>query len=221
MEKIDKEWLLSQGAIFIEDGIFYIPDFYPPHIVEKIMEEVKVETTWFHQEYNNNFENILVVKNPEVREEVAKIYENFMQWPSFGENKSNWSNFNPQTVLWVRRRGENINGNGMSPHWDGDPSPKYVGKGNGQLRIPNNVKWGGVIYLNDDFNGGEIDYVHLGIKFKPVPGTMIMHVGDDAKYRHGTVDSDNFRYNTIFNMMYGEVNQPEPGEDVHIFKEFS
>jgi hypothetical protein len=216
MNELDIEWVKSQGAQFIEEGIFHIPNFLPADIVKKIMEEVNSETTWFYQEHGHNFENIVVIKNPETVKAIHEIYDAFLKWPSFEDVE----NFEAQTVPWVRRRGVNINGNGMAPHWDGDPSPKYVGKGNGELQVPNRVKWGGVIYLNDNFNGGEIDYVELGIKFKPVPGTMIMHIGDKSKYRHGTVDSDAFRYNLIFNIMYGDVNEPEDGEEVHIFKKF-
>jgi hypothetical protein len=118
-------------------------------------------------------------------------------------------------------KGPGNEGNALEPHWDGDPAPKYVGKGDGQIQVINRVKWGGVIYLNDNYGGGEITYTELGIAYKPVKGDMIMHVGDSAKYRHGTNNADSVRYNLIFNMAYGDENLPEDGEEVYRPKESS
>jgi hypothetical protein len=40
------------------------------------------------------------------------------------------------------------------------------------------IKWGIVIYLNDEYEGGKIDYPDLGIAFKPKVGSMLIHRGD-------------------------------------------
>ena len=121
--------------------------------------------------------------------------------------------------MWIKRRGSHDGAvPSMAAHWDGDPSPKYVGKGNGQMLIPNTVKWASVIYLNDDFEGGELNYEEIGIKFKPMAGALIFHKGDDAKYRHSVDSIVGMRYNLILNYMYGEVNKPEDGEIVFDFE---
>ena len=232
MNQIDKDWLINEyGAQFIEEGIFYIPDFFPSDLVAKILEEVESEVTWVHEENGNRFVNIKVLQNQDTVNEMNKIYNKFVQWPSFGKDFINLKPFaswmgkdtgmEPQQVPWVCRKGPNMpkgpgnEGNALEPHWDGDPAPKYVGKGDGQIQVINRVKWGGVIYLNNNFNGGEIHYTEIDIKFKPVPGTMIMHVGNSAKYRHGTYNADSVRYNLIFNMAYGDENLPEEGENVY------
>lgn len=231
MNQVDKDWLISEyGAKFIEEGIFYISNFFPPDLVSKVLEEAESETTWVHEENGNRFVNIKVLQNQETVNKMNEIYDKFSKWPSFGENYSNLKPFKfgggeirmqTQQVPWVCRKGPNMpkgpgnEGNALEPHWDGDPAPKYVGKGDGQIQIINRVKWGGVIYLNDNFNGGEIHYNEIDITFKPVPGTMIMHIGDSAKYRHGTFDADAVRYNLIFNMAYGDENLPEDGEQVY------
>ncbi len=41
-----------------------------------------------------------------------------------------------------------------------------------------NIKYGVVIYINDDFNGGEICYPKLNLTHKPKSGSLIIHPGD-------------------------------------------
>ena len=40
------------------------------------------------------------------------------------------------------------------------------------------INWGAVIYLNNDYLGGEIYYPQLDIVHKPEPGSMILHAGN-------------------------------------------
>ena len=52
---------------------------------------------------------------------------------------------------------------------------------------PNLTPWrshGGVIYLNDDFEGGEIFYPKLNKEIKPKPGMMVIHPAG-LPYLHG------------------------------------
>jgi predicted 2-oxoglutarate/Fe(II)-dependent dioxygenase YbiX len=44
--------------------------------------------------------------------------------------------------------------------------------------------YGGVVYLNDDFEGGEIYYPNLNIQVKPEPGMLVIHPAD-LKFTHG------------------------------------
>jgi len=77
----------------------------------------------------------------------------------------------PQIVRW--REGDE-----MSPHADNIEQDNIT---------PNASPWrsfGGVIYLNSDFDGGEIYYPNLGITVHPKPGMVILHPAD-IKYTHG------------------------------------
>jgi hypothetical protein len=52
---------------------------------------------------------------------------------------------------------------------------------------PNATPWrshGGVIYLNDDFEGGEIFYPKLDLEIRPNPGMMVIHPAG-LEYLHG------------------------------------
>lgn len=216
----DKDYLLSIGAIFLEENIFYIPNFLTDDILKQIQKEIIEEKYWFFIEEENGreFTDMFIIKDKDTNIKMQEIYTKFSQWPSFGKNYENVKDFQMQDVKWVKKRGDS----GipmMGPHWDGDPGPKYMDpKMMGTMRIPNRVKWASVIYLNDDFEGGELNYLHLGITFKPIAGALICHKGDDPKYRHSVNHIVGERYNLIFNFMYGDVNQPEEGEQAFDFQ---
>lgn len=216
----DKEYLLSLGAIFLEENIFYIPNFFDEDLLVAIKKEIDEEKEWQFTEKENgrNFTDMFVIKNPETNKKMQDIYEKFSQWPSFGKNFENVENFDMQDVKWVKKRGTGAIPM-MGPHWDGDPGVKYVDpKMMGTMRVPNRVKWATVIYLNDNFEGGELNYLHLGITFKPIAGALIGHKGDEPKYRHSVNEIVGDRYNLIFNFSYGDVNEPEEGEEALDFK---
>ena len=49
---------------------------------------------------------------------------------------------------------------------------------------PGNNRWiSAIIYLNDDYEGGEIEYVDFGVKIKPKKGSLVIFPSNYA-YRH-------------------------------------
>lgn len=65
-------------------------------------------------------------------------------------------------------------GDSMMEHSDRGP------KENGN----NNISHGFVVYLNDEYSGGEIYYPNLGIEVKPTAGTLVIHPSD-VRHTHG------------------------------------
>lgn len=63
----------------------------------------------------------------------------------------------------------------MRPHQDSEPD----------FYVTANIKKGLVFYINDDFEGGEIEYVNKGIIHKPVANSMIVHCSTNLDYTHG------------------------------------
>lgn len=61
-----------------------------------------------------------------------------------------------------------LTGDRMSSHRDNGSNPS--------------INWGAVVYLNNDYLGGEIYYPDLDIVHKPDPGSMLLHAG---KIEHG------------------------------------
>ena len=83
----------------------------------------------------------------------------------------------------------------IGQHRDNDTTPQgyYLG-------------WGLVIYYNDNYLGGEINYPELDITIKPKAGSALLHGGE---VMHGSLPvlSDDIRYfSTIF--MRGNDEHP-------------
>lgn len=55
-----------------------------------------------------------------------------------------------------------------------------------ELHWLNNEKvfYGVVVYYNDDYKGGELNYPDLGISHKPIAGSLLLHAGEIL---HGTL----------------------------------
>ncbi|MGA1046811.1 MAG: 2OG-Fe(II) oxygenase [Minisyncoccia bacterium] len=51
-----------------------------------------------------------------------------------------------------------------------------------------------VIYLNDDYTGGELDFPELGLMFKPEAGSIVMFKSSDVDNIHQAAPSDNYKY---------------------------
>jgi hypothetical protein len=79
-------------------------------------------------------------------------------------------------------------GDGMPVHHDDDP-----------YRLNVTTRYGFVLYLNDDYTGGEIYYPKLNIEYKPKVGDLVIHPGSE-EYSHGVRDIvSGERYNiTLF-----------------------
>lgn len=63
-----------------------------------------------------------------------------------------------------------VTGQSMNTHHDGGLGAKF--------------KYGVVLYLNDEYSGGEIFYPHIGIEYKPEACSLVLHPAHEA-YRHG------------------------------------
>jgi hypothetical protein len=56
-----------------------------------------------------------------------------------------------------------------------------TGEGMGEHRdnYHETCNFGCVVYINDDFDGGELVYPRLDISYKPVAGRLVIHAGDE------------------------------------------
>jgi len=100
----------------------------------------------------------------------------------------------PQLVRWRH-------GDVMTPHADNVEQDGVT---------PNTSPWrefGGVIYLNSDFDGGKIYYPNLNIEVTPRTGMMVIHPAN-LKYTHGVSEVTKGKRYTIstfftFDQLYG------------------
>ena len=114
--------------------------------------------------------------NPHIPEDIKHILKQiclgmrkFISLNAQGENYL-YSEY-PQIVRWKE-------GREMTPHADNIEQDNVT---------PNSSPWrsfGGVLYLNSDFEGGNLYYPNLGIQVSPRPGMIVLHPAD-IKYTHG------------------------------------
>lgn len=72
-----------------------------------------------------------------------------------------------------------LKGDSHKPHTDYDPINQ---------KTDYHIRYGIVIYFNDDYTGGDLDYPELGIIHKPKARSLMMHAGNIL---HGTTEVEN------------------------------
>jgi len=80
----------------------------------------------------------------------------------------------------------------MFPHCDRGPNGK-----------DKNLLFGVVVYLNENFKGGELNYVDLGIKIKPVKGSLIIH---KSTYKHEVLKVTSGKRYCLTSFIWGNDN---------------
>jgi hypothetical protein len=86
-------------------------------------------------------------------------------------------------------------GDQIKYHRDNDTTPKghYLG-------------YGLVIYYNDDYLGGELDYPELGITIKPKAGSVLLHGGEILHGSLPVLDDSERYFSTVF--IWGNDEHP-------------
>lgn len=168
----------------LSPDIYEIEDFVTVEQQEKVLEYCSNldEADWWHDEQKDTFfyGKQKCGKLPELFKEIDKNINNlFLKSPHFG------------TVALQR----SLDQEPMQPHRD------YWIKD-----LDYYIRYGIVIYYNDDYLGGEIEYPELGITHKPKARSLVLHGGNIL---HGPkkVNSDVVRYfSTAF--VRGSVENP-------------
>ena len=139
--------------IELYSGIYEIPDFLTDQELTLLNEYVNgvSESDWFAKNSHGMF---IEVDRPDVQE-ALEAYRSRVQAMFFGHG-----------VLPIKRITRISQGKKMDGHTDlGEPRCVH----------------GVVLYLNDDFVGGELHYKDIGVRYKPRAGSIIVH---EAKYFH-------------------------------------
>jgi hypothetical protein len=155
----------------LSPDLYEIEDFVTPEQQQKVLDYCQSldESDWWHKEQENTFfygkQNL--VKLPEVFDEINQNVDNlFTSLLYFGS-------------IALQR---SLDHEPMQTHRD------YWIKD-----LDYYIRYGVVIYYNDDYEGGEIEYAELGIVHKPKARSLILHGGNIL---HGPrkVTNDKVRY---------------------------
>lgn len=139
----------------IHDGIYEIENYIDLELYKKIMDHIKKsnESDWnpFGAEYSELWKDKSLPLTEYLKESLASILKyTFI------------NTFDTPYMAYVHRY---FPGDMIRSHRD-------------YWKEDDPVKYGGVLYYNDDYTGGEIFYSELNIKIKPKPLSFIIHHGD-------------------------------------------
>lgn len=165
----------------IFDGIIEIEDFVSAEDCNSITSFANSipEDVWFKEDENINYGwwNGKVVPSPKMLTELSCF--------NSIEQKINnlFYNYLEITGINLNRYKNNDFLNYHTDEWI--DHPEYI------------VKYGLIIYYNDNYEGGELHYKDLDFIYKPKAGSLIVHGGDKL---HGTlpVKSNSTRYSSTF-----------------------
>lgn len=87
---------------------------------------------------------------------------------------------------------------------EGQDLPYHSDNGSSNERTEN-IVYGIVLYLNNDFSGGELDYWGLGISYTPRPGSLVIHLGG---LRHGIKEVTSGTRYMITSFIEGDEKNP-------------
>jgi len=163
------------------NGILEIEDFVSKEELDSIMSFANSipEDIWFKEDDNidYNWWSGKVVPSPksitdlkvlsDIEKRVINLFENYLEVTGINLNRYKNNDFL----------------NYHTDEWINNPE--------------HFVKYGVIIYYNDDYDGGELHYKDLDITYSPKAGSLILHEGH---LLHGTlpVKSNSIRYSSTF-----------------------
>lgn len=162
----------------LEDNIFYVREFLSEEdlsIINDLIDKIDKDSwailnkdhheSWHNKFYDHNNNSV----NSLIRKKISMIINNFPELKVMGFNR-------------ILRQ---LPGNNMDPHVD-----EIDDQANGAIR-----EYAMVLYINDNYSGGELSFLNLNIKIKPEKGSlMIFKTGPKYLHQVQTVLGNNPRY---------------------------
>lgn len=169
---------MNFNKIYIDENIFYIKDFIDREslsILKKDIEEQSVVNKnhegLYHDILSFSTEQSQLIWN-RIKSDLESIFDNDSEY------LYDFSDI-PYAIKYVNRNmNTELNHWAMYPHAD---NSEYESN---QDLSEHNILKGIVIYITDDFEGGEIIYINKKIELKPKAGYLVCHSGSE-EYAHG------------------------------------
>lgn len=159
------------NKIYLDENIFYIENFISTEHLSNILNELNdVEQEDNILEHHAHF-----VLSTDSLDAMWKDYYASELHNIFDNNEEFYNDTgSPLFLKYKDVPGDNEWA--MTPHSD-DTGNEYS----------DHVARGFVIFITDDFSGGEIKYINKDIIFKPKAGTLVCHPGT-KEYEHGVLN---------------------------------
>ena len=165
----------------LSDQVYEIQDFITEEELDQVMQFINLakDSDWFAQDVEYKFWQDKVF-------DASKISTNSMFISFYHRIKDLFSS------------NIDLSGINLQRYMINDFLDKHTDDHEGHRITNQKVFYGGVLYYNDDYLGGELNYPDLDIVHKPKARSLVLHSG---KILHGTlpVKSNSVRYiSTVF-----------------------
>ena len=154
--------------IFLENNIFYIEDFLSHDEIDALKKDCLRKDAWGGEGETSDFW-MYKMKYPS-SQKAKEVFQNVNNRISLTLNDKN--NTVVQTKV-IQRLVPSLSKISLPEHSDSK----------GDFETDSHITKGIVVYINDDYLGGEIEYTKKNIIFKPKAGMMIVHPGTE-EYSH-------------------------------------
>jgi len=170
-----KDIIIHPQAFFLDEEICLIKDFLPEEIFNSILEITNNATVSDWDKFNPNSNGQWAHNILEFNNELSKIVGSLIKKVFNGEPYDFSCNF-------IRR---NRHGQDLLLHYD--------------RQSQKSCEYGLVLYLNDNYEGGEIYYPNRSIEYKPIKNSLVVHSSSE-EYTHGvkTVNGNSRYYITLW-----------------------
>jgi hypothetical protein len=162
----------NKGVLKLDEEIFLIPSFASEEEMAPILEYLKnINEDMFVSEAKNEWYNNRLTKPIP---QLIPIYERMrdLVMPEY--------EILPEISVTRLLTGESMFVHADSPGADN----KHLVTSDDPYETCHSIRYGLVMYLNDDYLGGEIHYPNRGITYKPKSGDLIIHSSFE-EYSHG------------------------------------
>lgn len=149
---VDDIFLNTKKHEFIKDNLIIVYDFITQEEVDEIFKIINLETNVWDYSTNNLSKYLAIKESYEVLNNLTKRVQNIIKNKSF--TTSGFATIHKFEI--------------------GDTIPKHIDYGD----YYDNMIYGGVVYLNNNFSGGELYYFDHDVTIKPTPLSAVFHLAD-------------------------------------------
>jgi hypothetical protein len=153
------------------EGVYEIEGFLDEKQITIFLSEAKIDIGWD----TKSIGNIIKVMDDELYFKLENVYKNIETFF-----------INIGSMMYSNHLRRLKNSEFMSPHTDFTP-PDSLKK----------IVFGITIYLNDDFDGGELIYPDLGLSITPKAGSMVIHNANIKHQVFPVVDGERYSISTF------------------------
>lgn len=150
------------NKVYLDKDIFYIEDFIDKNDVQDILSFCQSEEDWSGWSHSIHFTKKISL-DKKVQKILNKYTDKFLSLINDSETI-----YVPDQVLKYKKTDHKW---ALYPHSD----KENYSSDNNDIPI-----YGYVLYINDDYDGGEIVYTDKNIILKPSPGTILVHETSEA-----------------------------------------